>query len=549
MKEEEVISEYIEETTWRTKANANQTRSFAGLKAHIAETALALDMLRHSPIRAQHQRNILYIHKLDGGRISPYCCGLPLQQLLQEGLYNPNGVSSAPPKHLDSALDQVYNYTFLSQAEFTGAQAFNKVDTLMMPYIEKDNLKYDAIKQSLQRTLYNLNMPLRSEGQSSFSNWTLDFYQDNRRFNAPLIELLTEGSENGTPFTFPLITIFTKNIKDWDNYIVNKLFEYCAKYGGGYFSNEDPNICQSMCCRLRIDLNEIQENTRGLWMQGDGTGSIGMVTLNLPHIFYVEKSEKKIYNRLDELIELAVKHLLVRRKYIEMSLEDDLLPVTKHYIRQFNRFFNTIGVLGMNEALLNAYEVDILDGLKIAEEYMIFISDKILEMQKESGYLINFEEAPAESLAYTAALHDKKQFPDIITQGTEDIPYYTNSTHIPVNADIDLVTALNHQECMKKFYTGGSIFHIFSDGISSSGSIKKLVRRISENYDIPYFCYSPRFSICKEHGRLDGVVDRCPECGKRTQVFSRIVGYYRAINSWNDGKVKEFEDRQMFGIQ
>jgi len=505
------------------------------------------------------------------------CAGWSLSQLLAEGFNGvPGKVASKPPAHLDTALLQMANFIGSLQNEWAGAQAFNSVDTLLAPFVRKDGLNYNQVKQAIQTFVFNLNIASRWGGQTPFTNITLDLtvpedYKDKHviiggrlgddtyedyteemeMINRAFIEVMMEGDMRGRPFTFPIPTYSLTRDFEWDNGISSELFEMTAKYGLPYFQNfinSDlrPSDVRSMCCRLRLDLRELRRNvTGGLFGSGDSTGSVGVVTINMPRLGYLSKNEDEFFDRLDYVMYLAKLSLEAKREMVTKNMESGLLPFTKRYLGTLDHHFSTIGLVGMNEALLNlfGYGIATEEGKKFAIRTLKFMLDRIRQFQEETGHIYNLEATPAEGVSYRLARIDKKKYPDIITAG-EKTPYYTNSTTLPVNSGIDLISALKHQEDLQTLYTGGTVFHMFiGESLEDGESCKNLIKKVAHKTRLPYFTVTPTYTICENHGFMPGEYPTCPSCGGSTEVYSRVVGYFRPVRNWNAGKQEEFRQR------
>lgn len=587
---EKMVDEYIGKQDWRVNENSNMSYSLQGLNNHISSTITAhywLNKIYPPEVRDAHVNGDLHIHDL--GLLSVYCCGWDLRDLLLSGFTGVEGkVQSKPPKHFRSALGQIVNFFYTLQGEAAGAQAFSNFDTYLAPFIYYDNLSYKEVKQALQEFIFNINVPTRVGFQTPFTNITMDlvvpeimadepviiggqlmdktykeFQKEMDMLNIAFAEVMMEGDASGRIFTFPIPTYnITKNF-DWNSPVINKIMEMTAKYGLPYFSNFvnsdlDPNDVRSMCCRLRLDNRELRKRGGGLFGANPLTGSIGVVTINIPRIGYLSKSKEEFFQRLERLMDIAKTSLEIKREVLEKMTEMGLYPYSKFYLRDIKKrfgyywqnHFNTIGLIGMNEALLNFMGVSIAseEGRKFALEVLDFMRHKLEQYQLESNFMYNLEASPAEGASYRLAKKDKELFPDIITAGS-DVPYYTNSTQLPVDFTEDIFTALDLQEELQTKYTGGTVFHGFiGESINDITTCKALVKKIAYNYKIPYYTITPTFSICEDHGYISGEHFECPYCGKECEVYSRVVGYYRPVKNWNEGKKKEFKDRKEFVI-
>jgi len=583
----DVIENYIKDHDWRVWENANIGFGFGGLLLHSAGAMIANYVLNYvypEEISNAHREGFFHIHDLSMG-ITGYCCGHSLRDLLLKGFGGVEGKTSArPPRHFGSALLQMVNYIGTLQNEWAGAQAFNNVDTLLAPYIRADRLSYEEVKQEIQQFVFNLNVTSRWGGQSPFTNITLDFtipgylrreaaigpggtvldatYGDYQKevnmINRAFLEVMLEGDAQGRIFPFPIPTYNVTKEFCWDSENSNLLFEMTAKYGIPYFQNFinsvlRPEDIRSMCCRLSMDLRQLKYKTGGLFASGDTTGSIGVVTLNMPRLAYLSRgSEERFFSLIEHYMNIAKESLEIKRKLLERNLNRGLFPFTKRYLpRGYSTFFSTIGLVGMNEACLNLIGKDIAteEGKNLAAAVLSFMRKKIVSFQQETGNLYNLEATPAEGSSYRLAKIDKKEFPQIKTAGTDESPYYTNSTQLPVSCTDDVVFALGHQEGLQSLYTGGTVFHLFlGERLPNGGVCKLLVKRILENYRIPYLSITPTFSVCPRHGYISGEHSRCPECGQECEVYSRVVGYYRPVKNWNEGKRQEFRERKTFRV-
>lgn len=590
----EVVDDYLSLKDWRVKESANSSYSLQGLNQHISTVITSqywLNKLYPENIAAMHRQGYFHIHDL--GFLSVYCVGWDLRDLLVSGFRGVTGkTQTRPARHFRTALGQIVNFFYTMQGEAAGAQAFSNFDTLLAPFIRFDNLGYSQVKQSLQEFLYNMNIPTRVGFQTPFTNVTLDLvvpdflknepvvyggelhesvYGDYQHeinlFNKAFAELMSEGDATGTPFSFPIPTYNITKDFDWDNPDYKPIWEMTSKYGIPYFSNFvnsdlSPDDVRSMCCRLRLDKRELNRRGGGLFASNPLTGSVGVVTINLPKLGYEASSEQQLMQRLRNLMELAKSSLEIKRKTIESYTEKGLYPYSKYYLRdiqkRYNCFwknhFSTIGIVGMNECCLNFLGVGIADpdGKAFAMRVLNYMRDVLVEFQEETGNIYNLEATPAESTAYRFARIDTMQYEDIITANHKDYingskPYYTNSTHLPVNFSDDVFRVLNHQDELQTLYTGGTVLHIFTgEKAIPAASVRSIVKKIAGQFRLPYFTLSPTFSICPSHGYIHGEHFECPECGSACEVFSRIVGYLRPVSQWNDGKKKEFIDRKVF---
>ncbi len=582
---ERIVSDYLNQVDWRVRENSNIGYSISGLLMHVAGSVLSqytLDRIYPMEVSDAHRNGDLHLHDLYFG-LSGYCAGWSLKQLLYEGFNGvPGAIESNPPRHLDTALMQMVNFIGTLQNEWAGAQAFNSIDTYLAPFVRKDKLSYKEIKQAIQKFVFNLNITSRWGSQTPFTNLTFDWmvpedvknepvilggklldetYRDYQKemdlLNRAFIEVLMEGDRNERPFTFPIPTYNLTRDFDWESENAKLLFEMTAKYGLSYFSNFinsdlNPSDVRSMCCRLRLNLRQLDRNiTGGLFGSGDSTGSVGVASINMPRIGYLSRTKEEFFERLEYLMNLAKTSLEIKREMVERNMNGGLLPYTKRYLGTLRNHFSTIGPLGMNEACLNLFGKGIAskEGKEFALEVLKFMREKLQDFQEETGHIYNLEAVPAEGTSYRLARIDKRKYPDIITAG-ERVPYYTNSTLLPVNATDDVIEALEHQEDLQTLYTGGTVFHIFlGEKMSSGEACKNLVKRIVYNSRIPYLTVTPTYSVCSDHGYLAGEHSKCPICGKDCDVYSRVVGYFRPVRNWNEGKQEEFRQRVEYKIK
>jgi len=575
------IDEYLMQTDWRVKENSNEAYSFSGLLLHTAGKVIAnyaLNRIYTPAIADAHRKGYFHVHDLSHGFIA-YCAGWSLKQLLEKGFGGvANKVDAKPAKHMSVVVHQMVNYIGCLQMEFAGAQAFSSVDTLLAPFVRSDNLNYKQVKQHMQQLVFSLNIPSRWGSQYPFSNLTFDWvapedmkntpavvggkeldttYGDYQKemdmINKAFLEVMLEGDANGRIFSFPIPTYNLTKDFDWDSENANILFEAAAKYGLPYFqnyigSNLQPNSIRAMCCRLNMDTNQLMNRPGGMWSMGDSTGSIGVVTINLNRLAYEAKTKEEYFKKIRHFMILAKESLETKRTIINRNLEAGLMPYTKAYLGHFRNHFSTIGLCGMNEACLNMLGKSIAEpeGKQFAIDTLNFMREVITQFQKETGSLYNLEATPAESASYRLAMLDKKMYPEIITAGAE-APYLTNSSHLPVDYTEDAFEAVEHQSDIQALYNGGTIFHTFlGEKVSNGEACKQLVKKIAENSRLPYFSITPTFSVCKSHGYIKGKEPSCPECGEATEVYSRIVGYYRPLKNWNQGKAEEFKFRQEY---
>lgn len=580
-----VIKNYLKNDDWKVNENSNTNHSFAGLLMRAAGKSIeeyVLDEVYTPDIAYMHRKGLFHIHDLSMGIVG-YCAGWSLKNLLLEGFGGVEGkVESAPAKHLSTALGQMNNFLGTLQNEWAGAQAFSSVDTYLSPFIRYDNLNYEQVKQEIQKFVFNLNVASRWGGQTPFTNITFDWnvpedmkeeyiihggelkkekYKDFQPemdiVNKAFLEVMSEGDAKNRIFTFPIPTYNITKDFDWNSENANLLFKITAKYGYPYFqnfinSNIDPSDVRSMCCRLQLDLKELRNKTGGIFGAGEQTGSLGVVTINLPRIGYESQGNKNtFFSFLDNRMRLAKESLEIKRKIVSDNIKNGLLPYTKQYLGTIDYHFSTIGLIGMEEAIQNGfgYSIGTDEGKNFALEVLNYMKRKLKEFQEETGNIYNLEATPAEGASYRLAKKDKKQFGNkIYTQGTE-VPYYTNSTLLPVNYTNDLVFELNHQNELQSTYTGGTVFHIFlGEMVSNPEAVKKLIKKCAENYRVPYFSLTPTFSICPNCGYLPGEQYTCSTCGETTEVYSRVVGYFRPIKYWNKGKKEEYKDRKTYNI-
>lgn len=578
---QKIINEYVQKSDWRVQENSNEDYSFSGLLLHAAGTVISnylLETVYPQEIKEAHVKGYFHVHDLSNGLVG-YCAGWSLKTLLLRGFDQiPLKTESKPAKHLSTAVHHMINFIGCLQMEFAGAQAFSSVDTLLAPFIKTDKLAYKEIKQCIQQLIFSLNMPSRWGSQTPFSNFTFDWvvpedlkneraivggklqeftYGDCQPemdlINKAFLENMLEGDAINRIFSWPIPTYnITKNF-NWDSENADLLFFVTAKYGLPYFqnyvgSNLDPRSIRAMCCRLNLDQTQLIKRPGGMWSMGDATGSIGVVTINMNRLGYEATSHEHFFNTLAHFMNLAKDSLEIKRTLITENLNRGLMPYTKAYLGSFHNHFSTIGLCGMNECCQNLLGTKISSstGTEFAITTLQFIRTKLLEFQQQTGNLYNLEATPAEGASYRLARCDKKIHSKIITAGT-DQPYLTNSTQLPVDATDDLLFALKHQNKLQPLYTGGTIFHTFlGERLRSGEACKTLVKKIAFNTQLPYFSITPTFSICRNHGYLKGEVVSCPTCQSQTEVFSRIVGYYRPVKQWNLGKKEEFKDRQTF---
>ncbi len=581
------VNQYLKALDWRVKENSTVTYSVGGLILSNSGAITAnywLSEVYDDEIANAHRNGDIHIHDLS--MLTGYCAGWSLKQLIQEGLGGVVGkITSAPAAHLSTLCNQMVNFLGIMQNEWAGAQAFSSFDTYLAPFVKVDNLSYKEVKQCIQSFVYGVNTPSRWGTQSPFTNITLDWtvpndlaelncivggkevdfkYKDCKAemdmVNKAFIEIMIEGDANGRGFQYPIPTYSITRDFDWSETENNKLlFEMTAKYGTPYFSNYinsdmEPSDVRSMCCRLRLDLRELRKKSGGFFGSGESTGSVGVVTINMPRIAYLAENEEDFYKRLDRLMDVSARSLKTKRTVITKLLEEGLYPYTKRYLGTFNNHFSTIGLVGMNEAGLNAkwLRADMTSEAvqQFSKDVLNHMRERLSDYQEAYGDLYNLEATPAESTSFRFAKHDRKRFPDIITASQGDAtPYYTNSSHLPVGYTEDIFAALDVQDGLQTLYTSGTVFHAFlGEKLPDWKSAANLVRKIAENYALPYYTLSPTYSVCRNHGYLAGEQFVCPECGEKAEVYSRITGYYRPVLNWNDGKSQEYKDRKVYNI-
>ena len=583
----DVVNSYVKVEDWRVKENSTVTYSVGGLILSNSGAVTAnywLSEIYDEEIAEAHRNADIHIHDLS--MLTGYCAGWSLKQLIKEGLGGITGkITSAPARHLSVLCNQMVNFLGIMQNEWAGAQAFSSFDTYLAPFVKVDNLSYPEVKKCIEAFIYGVNTPSRWGTQAPFSNITLDWtvpddlaelpalvggvemdfkYKDCKKemdmVNKAFIETMIEGDSNGRGFQYPIPTYSITKDFDWSDTENNRLlFEMTAKYGTPYFSNYinsdmQPSDVRSMCCRLRLDLRELRKKTGGFFGSGESTGSVGVVTINMPRIAYLSANKDEFYARLNHMMDIAARSLKIKRGVITKLLNEGLYPYTKRYLGTFENHFSTIGLIGMNEVGLNAnwLRADMSDPRtqEFTKEVLNHMRERLSDYQEQYGDLYNLEATPAESTTYRLAKHDRKRWPGIKTAGKPgDTPYYTNSSHLPVDYTVDIFDALDIQDELQTLYTSGTVFHAFlGEKLPDWKAAASLVRTIASNYKLPYYTLSPTYSICKEHGYLAGEVKVCPYCGAKTEVYSRITGYYRPVQNWNDGKLQEYANRTEYDI-
>jgi len=590
----DLVDQYLDMEDWRVKENSNMSYSLQGLNNYLSSTVIAkywISRIYPPNIAEAHFSGDMHIHDL--GVLGPYCVGWDVKDLLLTGFGGvPGKIESVPAKHFRTALGQVVNFFYTLQGEAAGAQAFSNFDTYLAPFIRYDGLSQKEVEQSLQEFFFNMNVPTRVGFQTPFTNVTLDlevpdFMKDEpviiggkvmdatygemkkemEMFNLAFAKVLSQGDAKGRVFTFPIPTYCITKDFEWDSPVSQEIFEVAAKYGAPYFSNfvnsdMKPEDVRSMCCRLRIDNRELRKRGGGFFGANPLTGSIGVVTLNLPRLGYLAKDEDEFFERLEALMELAKDSLEIKRKVLEQFTEKGLYPYSRRYLRgvkeTFGKYwknhFSTIGLVGMNEAIQNlfGYSIATPEGLEFAVKVLNFMREKLADFQEETGNIYNLEATPAEGASYRLARIDKRKYPDIIVANEKHLakgaePFYTNSSQLPVDHEADLFEALEHQDKLQTLYTGGTVFHIYlGERLYSWRAAAELVRKVAWNFRLPYFTLTPTFSICPTHGYISGEHKQCPRCGASCEVYSRVVGYLRPVDQWNDGKQAEFAMRRTF---
>ena len=581
------VNDYVKINDWRVKENSTVTYSVGGLILSNSGAITAnywLSEIYDDEIANAHRNADIHLHDLS--MLTGYCAGWSLKQLIKEGLGGVSGkITSAPASHLATLCNQMVNFLGIMQNEWAGAQAFSSFDTYLAPFVKIDNLSYDQVKKCIESFIFGVNTPSRWGTQAPFSNITLDWtvppdlaelnciiggkevdfkYKDCKKemdmINRAFIETMIEGDAQGRGFQYPIPTYSITRDFDWSESENNKLlFEMTAKYGTPYFSNYvnsdmEPSDIRSMCCRLRLDLRELRKKSGGYFGSGESTGSIGVVPINMPRIAYLATDEADFYERLDHMMDVSARSLKIKREVVSKLLDEGLYPYTRRYLGKFDNHFSTIGLLGMNEAALNAkwIRADLTNAKaqKFTEEVLNHMRERLSDYQEQYGDLYNLEATPAESTSYRLAKHDKKRFADIITAGDmSNVPYYTNSSHLPVGYTEDIFTALDIQDNLQTLYTSGTVFHAFlGEKLPDWKAAANLVRKIAANYRLPYYTLSPTYSVCPEHGYISGEAFKCPKCGEKAEVYSRITGYDRPVQNWNDGKSQEYKDRRVYDI-
>ena len=582
----DLVDQYVKNIDWRVKENSTVTYSVGGLILSNSGAITAnywLSEIYDDEIAKAHKNADIHLHDLS--MLTGYCAGWSLKQLIQEGLGGVGGkITSAPAKHLATLCNQMVNFLGIMQNEWAGAQAFSSFDTYLAPFVKTDNLSYDAVKKCIESFVYGVNTPSRWGTQAPFSNITLDWtvphdledeyaivggkrmdfkYGDCKKemdmINRAFIEIMIDGDANGRGFQYPIPTYSITRDFDWSETENNKLlFEMTSKYGTPYFSNYvnsdmEPSDVRSMCCRLRLDLRELRKKSGGFFGSGESTGSIGVVTINMPRIAYLSKNEEEFYKRLDHMMDISARSLKIKRTIITKLLDEGLYPYTKRYLGTFTNHFSTIGLVGMNEAGLNACwlkkDMTTKETQEFTKNVLNHMRERLSDYQEMYGDLYNLEATPAESTAFRLAKHDRKRYPDIVCASDGETPYYTNSSHLPVGYTEDVFSALDIQDELQTLYTSGTVFHAYlGEKLPDWKAAANIVRKISENYRLPYYSLSPTYSVCREHGYIAGEHFTCPKCGKDAEVYSRITGYYRPVKNWNDGKAQEYKERKVYDL-
>ncbi len=582
----ELVDQYVKSLDWRVKENSTVTYSVGGLILSNSGAITAnywLSEIYDDEIANAHKNADIHIHDLS--MLTGYCAGWSLKQLIEEGLGGVGGkITSAPAKHLATLCNQMVNFLGIMQNEWAGAQAFSSFDTYLAPFVKADNLSYDAVKKCIESFIYGVNTPSRWGTQAPFSNITLDWtvphdledeyaivggkrmdfkYGDCKKemdmVNKAFIEIMIEGDAHGRGFQYPIPTYSITRDFDWSETENNQLlFEMTSKYGTPYFSNYvnsdmEPSDVRSMCCRLRLDLRELRKKSGGFFGSGESTGSVGVVTINMPRIAYLSETPEDFYKRLDHMMDIAARSLKIKRSIITKLLDEGLYPYTKRYLGTFVNHFSTIGLVGMNEVGLNAKwlrkDMTARETQEFSKDVLNHMRERLSDYQELYGDLYNLEATPAESTSYRLAKHDRKHYPDIICASDAETPYYTNSSHLPVGYTDDIFTALDIQDELQTLYTSGTVFHAYiGEKLPDWKAAASIVKKIAENYRLPYYSLSPTYSVCKDHGYLAGEQFTCPHCGKEAEVYSRITGYYRPVKNWNVGKAQEYKVRRTYNI-
>ena len=578
------VDDYVKINDWRVKENSTVTYSVGGLILSNSGAITAnywLSEIYDDEIGNAHRNADIHLHDLS--MLTGYCAGWSLRQLIQEGLGGvPGKITSAPAGHLATLCNQMVNFLGIMQNEWAGAQAFSSFDTYLAPFVKVDKLDYNQVKKCIESFIFGVNTPSRWGTQAPFSNITLDWtvpadlaeqncivggkemdfkYKDCKKemdmINRAFIETMIEGDAQGRGFQYPIPTYSITRDFDWSDTENNKLlFEMTSKYGTPYFSNYvnsdmEPSDIRSMCCRLRLDLRELRKKSGGFFGSGESTGSIGVVTINMPRIAYLAEDEADFYTRLDHMMDISARSLKIKREVISKLLDEGLYPYTKRYLGKFDNHFSTIGLVGMNEACLNAKwlkkDLTNAEAQEFTKDVLNHMRERLSDYQEQYGDLYNLEATPAESTSFRLAKHDKNRFGDIVTASENGTPYYTNSSHLPVSYTDDIFSALDVQDELQTLYTSGTVFHAFlGEKLPDWQAAANLVRKIAENYRLPYYTMSPTYSICHNHGYIAGEEFKCPDCGSKTEVYSRITGYYRPVQNWNDGKAQEYKDRKVY---
>lgn len=580
-----LIEEYLKNGTGNE--NANENFSHSGMQSDIAGKIMAKDYIDASPLKELHEKRLVHVHDARGGRFLPYCCGLSLSKLLTFGLANPTGSSSKPAKHFDTAMSHLGNMLGISQQEFAGAQAFSDVDVYLSPFIRYDGLKYEQIKQAWQQVIYDLNFPRREGYQTIFCNLSFDlkcpehlrdehvirggelqpetyleFQPEMDMCNMAFLDVMFEGDRYGKPFSFPIPTYYVEEDTDWDSPVVNRIFELAAKFGLPYFSNSigtgnKSSDVRSMCCRLSISMDEIRDifdsSGRGIWDIGDSTGSIAVTTINMGqvghHCLHDNDKELGVIRVLDHILPKIKEHHIWKRENVEWGLANGLFPFTQNYLANFNTYFSTVCVVGMNEACLNLFGKPIAECQEFVVNVLTHLRARLREFCEETGFLWNMEEAPAEGISHSLAVWDKDHYPDCFVQGDGDGVYYTNSSHCAVGDDVSIGDEIRCQEKFKHIYNGGTLQHLFiGEGSPDPEGVKDLIRNLCTNTSIPYIAFTKSYAICDKCGMTDDLTGTCPKCGGDADVFSRVTGYYRSTSKFSSGKQSEFADRKQLTI-